>query len=335
MRSFLVAALGTFATSASALSYLNDDRSITGHLCVGDECTDTQTWNSADTLVLKGPNLRIKFEDVGDPEGFPIDDWRIEINDTTSGGDKYFAVGDVSSGTQPFKVRNAAPSHSLVINDTDGYIGMGTAFPQQPLHIVTAGYPRIRMESTLSTPGVWDISAYSGAFEVRDQIGSTTPLSIAAGAPSWALIVKSDGKVGLGDYSPEGGLDLQRSDGTARVQVEELNATTSPRTLLNLVNNGRPEIVLANSATGGEWSFGAGTNFILKQGAVGSASNAKTKLFEVTDTGDATLAGSLTTGGTTCGGGCDRVFSERAIIPEADYAEAMWSQGFLPHVGPT
>ncbi|MEZ5716353.1 MAG: hypothetical protein R3D85_15060 [Paracoccaceae bacterium] len=41
------------------------------------------------------------------------------------------------------------------------------------------------------------------------------------------------------------------------------------------------------------------------------------------------------TGGTACGGGCDRVFTERAIIPEADYAEAMWTQGFLPHVGPT
>ncbi|MEZ5716352.1 MAG: hypothetical protein R3D85_15055 [Paracoccaceae bacterium] len=30
---------------------------------------------------------------------------------------------------------------------------------------------------------------------------------------------------------------------------------------------------MGNTGTGGEWSFGAGTSFILKQGAVGSASS--------------------------------------------------------------
>ncbi|MEZ5714070.1 MAG: hypothetical protein R3D85_02175 [Paracoccaceae bacterium] len=88
--------------------------------------------------------------------------------------------------------------------------------------------------------------------------------------------------------------------------------------------------------TRGEWSFGAGTNFILKQGAVGSASNAKTKLFEVTDTGNAILTGTLTTGGTTCGGGCDAVFEPDYPLPSiADHAAQMRALGYLPNVGPT
>ncbi|MEZ5716733.1 MAG: hypothetical protein R3D85_17265, partial [Paracoccaceae bacterium] len=73
----------------------------------------------------------------------------------------------------------------------------------------------------------------------------------------------------------------------------------------------------------------------LKQGAVGTTSGAKTKLFEIDDSGNATLTGTLTTGGTTCGGGCDRVFTEAAVIPQSSYATQMWAQGFLPNVGPT
>ena len=92
---------------------------------------------------------------------------------------------------------------------------------------------------------------------------------------------------------------------------------------------------MGNTATNGEWSFGAGSDFFLKVGTVGSASGAKTKVFTVKGNGDAIVAGTLTTGGTTCGGGCDRVFTDHAIIPAPDYAAQMWSQGHLPHVGPT
>ncbi|MEZ5716350.1 MAG: hypothetical protein R3D85_15045 [Paracoccaceae bacterium] len=92
---------------------------------------------------------------------------------------------------------------------------------------------------------------------------------------------------------------------------------------------------MANTDTGGEWSFGAGTDFVLKQGAVGSASNAKTKLFK-TRIDDATLTGSLTTGGTTCGGGCDAVFAPDYPLPSiADHAARMRALGYLPNVGPT
>ena len=79
----------------------------------------------------------------------------------------------------------------------------------------------------------------------------------------------------------------------------------------------------------------AGTDFFLKVGTMGSQSNAKTKVFTVKNNGDAIVFGTLTTGGTACGGGCDRVFTDHQIIPAAEYASQMWSQGHLPHVGPT
>ena len=131
-----------------------------------------------------------------------------------------------------------------------------------------------------------------------------------------------------------------RSDGSLRpskfIRVRETSTASAPRTLLNLQNNGRPEIVLANTGTGGEWSFGAGTNFVLKQGAVGSASNAKTKLFEIDPAGNATLTGSLTTGGPACASGCDAVFDPDYDLPSiSEHAARMHSLGHLPNVGPT
>ena len=124
--------------------------------------------------------------------------------------------------------------------------------------------------------------------------------------------------------------------GHAMLKIEEDNSTVNPRTLLHLENNGRPEIVMTNSSADGEWSFGAGTDFFLKQGRAGTLSSSKTKILTVKATGDAILAGTLTTGGTTCGGGCDRVFDDGYDLPSiADHAAAMFALGHLPNVGPT
>ena len=93
---------------------------------------------------------------------------------------------------------------------------------------------------------------------------------------------------------------------------------------------------MGNTATDGEWSFGAGTDFFLKQGAVGSTSGDKVKKLTVKANGDAILAGTLTTGGTTCGTGCDAVFSDDYALPSIeDHARDMFRLGHLPNVGPT
>ena len=80
----------------------------------------------------------------------------------------------------------------------------------------------------------------------------------------------------------------------------------------------------------------AGTDFFLKVGTMGSQSNAKTKVFTVKNNGDAIVFGTLTTGGTACGGGCDLVFSASYDLPSiSDHAARMYELGHLPNVGPT
>ena len=66
---------------------------------------------------------------------------------------------------------------------------------------------------------------------------------------------------------------------------------------------------MVNTATKCESSFGAGADFILKTGRVGSTSGAKTRVFTSKSDGDTIVAGMLTAGGTTCGGCCDLVFA--------------------------
>ncbi len=146
-----------------------------------------------------------------------------------------------------------------------------------------------------------------------------------------------NGDLGVGTQMPSSTLHVRRADGSAKVLVEETSATTSPRTLINLQNNGRPEIVMGNTGTNGEWSFGAGTNFILKQGAVGSTSAAKTKLLTLfAGTGNLEITGSIITGGPTCGAGCDAVFSSDYELPTIEeHAQQMYALGHLPNVGST
>ncbi|MEZ5716830.1 MAG: hypothetical protein R3D85_17765 [Paracoccaceae bacterium] len=330
-------ALAVSATTATADNVIAANTIIQNQLCIGAECVNPETYPAfSATLRLKYQRTRIEAVDTSDPnDAFPSNDWAILFNDDASGGENYFTVSDETAGRRPFTIEAGAPENALRVS-ASGQIGIGTMLPQANLHIVnTISEPVLRLEDAAGTPYTWDIRGNSYGLYVYDPQTFGIPFEIKSGAPDSAIKVLANGAVGLGTFAPGAALHLRRWDGTAQMLVEEASATTSPRTLLNLQNNGRPELVMGNTDTGGEWSFGAGTNFILKQGAVGSASNAKTKLFEVTATGDATLAGTLTTGGTTCGGGCDRVFTETQIIPAADYAAAMWTQGFLPHVGPT
>ncbi len=150
-------------------------------------------------------------------------------------------------------------------------------------------------------------------------------------------IVGINGDLGVGTQMPGSALHVRRSDGSAQAFIEENSGTTSPRTLVNLQNNGRPEIVMGNTGTGGEWSFGAGSNFILKQGAIGTDSSAKTKhLTLYSSTGNLEISGSIITGGPSCTAGCDAVFNDDYELPSIDeHASKMYELGHLPNVGPT
>ncbi|MEZ5716330.1 MAG: hypothetical protein R3D85_14930 [Paracoccaceae bacterium] len=328
------------ATGAAGATDFTDSVSVIDNLlCVGPDCGPSASEPAivgAAGIKLKGNALTIRFEDTG-PSPDSDRDWQITANNNAAS--ENFYVRDVESSTTPFWIEGGAPSNALRI-DPSGRIGIGTANPVTSIHVIEGGEPAVLLERDGRlglSPYYWLIEGNEDTFNIRPD-GDFT-FSIRKGAPSGAFVLDDFGNLGLGlavGGVPEASLHIKRTNGTASLLVEETNASTSPRTLLNLKNNGRPEIVMANTDTGGEWSFGAGTNFILKQGAVGSASSAKTKLFEISGSGNATLAGTLTTGGPSCASGCDAVFAADYALPSiADHAARMFALGHLPNVGPT
>ena len=338
-----MAALGLGAHAAQAQYVaVSDDYIFRGEICVGFNCAEA-AYTGDDGIRMIESTLRMLFEDRSSPTGsFPANDWRFVFNDAAQNGLNYFAVEDVDAGVMPFMIEAGAPANQFRMAPS-GYIGFGTSLPQKHLHVIDGKSPTLRLEQDNSGGDgyvVWDIATTNGGLQFSQYTPwfdeYKTPLYLRQGAPTNSLVINNAGNVGLNTLVPLSPIHIFRDDGTAAMLVEETDPTANPRTLLNLQNNGRPEIVMGNTATNGEWSFGAGTDFFLKVGAVGSTSGGKTKVFTVKNNGDAIVQGTLTTGGTTCGGGCDLVFAESYDLPSIeDHAERMFDLGHLPNVGPT
>ena len=187
-----------------------DDVIITGSLCVGFDCADGESFGFC-TLKLKENNLQICFEDTSTGT-FPTRDWKIQINDSTSGGASYFTIWDTDGGVRPFTIEAGAPSHSLYVEDY-GRVGIGTSVPILDLHILSGNTPAIRLDQDGSdgwTAQVWDLAGNEANFFVRDITGgSKLPFRIQPGTPTNTITMKSDGKVGIGTWSPAYPLELE------------------------------------------------------------------------------------------------------------------------------
>jgi len=200
---------------ADVLHY--DDVIITGSLGVGFDCVNGESFGY-DTLKLKENNLRLYFEDTS-VGSFPTNDWRIVINDTTSGGSSYFAVQDVTAGRVTFKIEAGSPASSLYV-DSNGDVGLGTAVPVTELHIADGDTPTVRLEQdgTIGWPAqTWDMAGNEANFFIRDVTnGSLLSFRIKPGTPSNTLNlekVEGKGRVGIGftSYSktPEATLHVE------------------------------------------------------------------------------------------------------------------------------
>jgi len=188
-----------------------DDVIVTGSICVGFDCVDGESF-VLDTIKLKENTLRIFFDDTSTSVGFPANDWRLVTNDSTSGGGNYFAIEDTTGGSAPFKVEAGAPSGSLFIDDA-GRVGLGTSLPVLDLHLLSGNSPAIRLEQDGSsgwTAQTWDMGGNEANFFIRDVTGgSKMPFRIQPGTPSSTLTMKSDGKVGIGTWTPAYKVDMQ------------------------------------------------------------------------------------------------------------------------------
>jgi len=319
----------------------NGDGVIRNSLCVGFDCPDAPVFSDSTMLMMEN-NTRIKFGDTSNAP-FPNNDWEIEANSSLSGGANYLGFNDCGTADNDggcatdlvFAVESGARQSALYV-ESDGDVGIGTSNPVLDLHIVTGNTPALRLDQDGSsgfTPQVWDLAGNETNFFVRDVTGgSRLPFRIHPGAPTSSIDIASDGDVGMGDSSPDASLDVTRSDGTTSVLIEETSTTATGRQLLKLVNNGAVRQDQQDTSTGVTWRLTNGaTNFRLID-----LSDAATVEFELQQDGDLIITGSITTGGATCGGGCDDVFDEDYGLPSIEeHAAQMWELGHLPAVGPT
>jgi hypothetical protein len=225
-----------------------DDNIVQGSLCVGLDCINNEVFGF-DTIRLKENNTRIKFEDTS-TGAFPSTDWQLTANDSANGGANKFSVEDVTAATIPLSITGAAPSDSLFI-DGVGRIGLRTATPVLDLHFNTGNTPAIRMEQN-ATGGfgtyTWDVAGNEANFFVRDVTGgSRLPFRIRPGAPTNSIDIATTGNVGMGVASALQPLHVRRTDGSARILVEEASSSTATRTVASFVNNG--DVTLSYGST--------------------------------------------------------------------------------------
>ncbi len=257
----IVAALASAAT-ARADQVFNDDLIVTQSGCFGLDCANGEVFDF-DTLRLKENNLRMHFDDTSATAGFPANDWRFIFNDTANGGANYFAVEDATAGKRPFRVDAGGPNNALRVN-SNGKVGLGTADPALELHIDDSDTPSIRLQQN-NTVGwgaqTWDVAANEANFFIRDVTGgSKLPFRILPGAPSGSLFVDSAGNIGsspANDNTADATLELRRTDGTAKLLVNEQSATEEPRVLGELRNNGPASLLFANTVPDAvDWTAG-------------------------------------------------------------------------------
>lgn len=107
-----------------------------------------------------------------------------------------------------------------------------------------------------------------------------------------AMFVDSTGNVGIGTNTPANSLHVLRSNGTAKLLVEEGSATTGARELFELRNNGGPFFIFKNTDISQSYSFamGATGDFLISHQQTAGVQ------MRLTPSGNLTISGSLSQG---------------------------------------
>lgn len=205
-----------------------DDVIITGSLCVGFDCINGESFGYC-TTKLKENNLQLCFEDTS-VGSFPTNDWKIQINDTTSGGASYFTIWDTDGGRRPFTIEAGAPSSAIYVEDY-GRVGLGTSIPYVELHITDGDSPTIRLDQDGSSGWAaqkWDLCGNETNFFIRDVTnGSKLSFRIQPSTPSNTLCLKADGRVGVGTWSPTSQLEVEDTGTATTIEVDRTDGATT------------------------------------------------------------------------------------------------------------
>ncbi len=144
--------------------------------------------------------------------------------------------------------------------------------------------------------------------------------------------ILGNGNVGMGTAAPAGNLDID--SGGAVDTTLLLSNTGAQWELKSKANTGR--LNFKNLIAGGV-PFKLGPTAVNSLLSVGTAADDLVEVRGALDVdGDVTVTGTLTTGGPTCGGGCDAVFDADYDLPSIEeHAALMFANKHLPEVGPT
>ncbi len=259
-------------------------------------------------------------------------DMRLEMTATT------FAIKDESLFDIVSVHRNAPLSLNIqsngdvslagggvFIDESLYYVGIGTTTPLDDLEIQSVS-PGILFDdlSVLSTDWYAGNRAADFIFSTEDN---------GTGGPADTVVMTLDaetGFVGMGAATtPTSPLHLASAAGNAKILVEETNGTQAARSLFEIKNKGNPEFRMTNTGNNNSWVFSAGLRFVIK-------STTGARVATINSAGEMRILGSIFTAGGTCGGGCDQLFDpETEVDSIEDHATQMWSNSYLPAVGPT
>ena len=303
------------------------DLIVQGSACVGVDCTSTESFGF-DTFRLKENNLRIHFDDTSSSANFPGNDWRLIANGSNNGDANYFGIQDATGNTTPVYIEAGAPNNTLRVA-SEGRIGVQTADPVVGIHHADGNTPTLRLEQDGSDgfqSQTWDIAGNETNFFIRDVNNSSQlPFRIKPNSGASQLYIWP-GEIGMGtgDANPDANLHVKQ-DG-ASFLLENTSDSNHGITLKHAAASNNEWVIQQNASTAGVNA--AGLTFTL-------AGTGQQEMVLETD-GDVTITGTLTTGGTTCGGGCDLVFQpEYDLRTIEEHAAYMWENSYLPAVGPT
>lgn len=297
---------GSFVTQSqlrriTAEETIPENLAVQGGVCIGFECEEEDADNGGILTLKSQDTLGIFFDDFFGISA--VHDWFLQANDLFAGAGEFFSIVDGETNFKLFTVEGDAPDASLYVR-SNGNVGLGTSTPAVRLDVRAnvTGQAAARLQNSSA-------SGYSGTeyldntgnvdlFFGVDNAASTTRLNSINNNPIVILTnstermrVTSGGNVGIGTTGPSNPLHVRRSDGTAKVFIEEASGSAASRELLELKNLGGAAFILDDTNDPSRWTMTAfGSSYLIN--------NQNNPGVEVTvsATGNMTIAGTLTEG---------------------------------------
>jgi hypothetical protein len=221
----------------------------------GDELTVFGAVTDSSTVALA---LVDRSDTAGNDDGLSI---AIESDDT-------FNLSGSANESTPNRIIQgslAAPEDAITIQPT-GMVSLGVPFSKADPFGLAIAPIKLRVPGSMffdqkdPTDSSWLAGTSGDFFSVSDATTGSIPFRLEREAPTDSLHVTSNGNIGVGTSIPTNSLHVLRSNGSARLLVEETNATPEFRTLARLQNNGASKLEMTNTDTGRTWSLVADFN---------------------------------------------------------------------------